>query len=91
MLTAAHIYRYKIIGIYDSYAAIDELFSYQGNDPYMSAENYAFDTSKGGFWDIVVGIGADGKCVTQTILFMNKMGYDRYKRENVLLFEHKEI
>ena len=91
MLTASHIARYSIIGIYDSYAATDELFSNSGNDPYMSAENYAFDTSNGGFWDITVGIGADGKCVTQTILFKNKMGYDKYKYENVLLFEHKEF
>jgi len=91
MLNSSHILRYGIIGIYDSYAATDELFSNEGNDPYMSAENYAFDISKGGFWNITVGIGADGKCVTQTILFDNKLGYERFKRDNVLIFEHKEI
>lgn len=91
MLTAAHIYRYKIIGIYDSYAAIDELFSGNYTDPYFGRYNNNNENLKGVLFDLVVAIGADGKCVIQTILFKNKMGYDRYKRENVLLFEHKEI
>lgn len=91
MLTATLIARYGIAATYDSYAAADELFSGEGNDPVLSAENMAYDISHGGYFDITVAICPDGKCVTQVIIFRNKMGYDKYKYDNITLFDQKGI
>lgn len=91
MLTATHIKRYGILATYDRYCSIDKLFSSHSHDPYIEAEEMAYELSRGGNYDISVAIGADGKCVTQIILFRDKRGYELYVRDGITIFEHKEI
>ena len=91
MLTASQIARYSIAATYDSYAAVDELCSGEGNDPSLSAENLAYDLSKGCFFDISVAIAPEHKVVTQIIVFRTKQGYERYLRDGIKIFDQKEL
>ena len=91
MLTATLIYRYGIAATYDSYAAADELFSGGGNDPVLSAENMAYDIAVGGYFDVTVAVCPNGTVVTQVIIFRNKVGYDKYLRDGIVLFDQKGI
>ena len=91
MLTASQIARYSIAATYDSYAAIDELFSGEGNDPCLSAENLAYDVAGGCFFDVSVAISPKNVCCTQIVVFRTKQGYERYRRDNITIFDQKEI
>lgn len=91
MMTASQIFKYGIAATFDNHSAVDELFSGDGNDPSLAAENLAYDVAEGGYWDISVAIGANGTCVTQILIFRNKEGYEAYKKDGVTIFDQKEI
>lgn len=92
MLTASQIARYSIAeASFDSYEAIDQLFSNQWNDPVQRAENLAHDVSGGCYFDISVAIAPNNVCVTQIIVFRTKQGYERYLRDGIKVFDQKEL
>jgi len=91
MLTPTLITRYGIAATYDRITSMDRIFSGHDHDPINEAENLACDIAEGCFWDITVAICGEGKCVTQIIVFKDKLGYERYKRDKVTLFDQKEI
>jgi len=91
MLTPDDIVKYGIIGTWDRYSAVDDLFSNSEHDPYLCALMEAEYTAAGHKFDISVALGPKGKCVTQIIVFRSKEGYERYVRDGITIFDHKEI
>ena len=97
MLTPTLITRYGIATThdvpmtYDRITTIDKLFSGGDGDPVNEAANLAYDLAEGAYWDITVAICGEGKCVTQIIVFRDKLGFERYKRDQVTLFDQKEL
>ncbi|MFA7287635.1 MAG: hypothetical protein WC055_02030 [Melioribacteraceae bacterium] len=89
MLTASAIHRYGIEGVWDMYASINDLFSGSDNDPFLNADALAGEIGAV-FWDITVAIASKDKCIIQVLVFRNKMGYDKYKSDGVVIFDHKE-
>lgn len=92
--------RYGILGVWDTISSTDCLFS--GNvgeyeedgyikssglrDPMMDVYSLIGDL-KLVYYDIVVTISANGKCIVKVIQFRTKMGYDKYRSEKINIFE----
>lgn len=91
MLTTTLIHAYGITNILSGYANVDELFSGEGNDPFMAAENQAGRTTNGQYFEITVGICPNGKCETQIIVFKDKSYWNKYVKDGVTLFNQTEI
>lgn len=110
MLNASIIHRYGIVGIWDTYAATDTLFS--GNegikhsyriengeerlitessglrDPMLDVDSLIGDIGAE-YSDVTVAICANGNCVIQVVQFKTKLGYDKYKADNIVIFDQR--
>lgn len=87
MVTASQISEYGILLFWpDDVRAIDELFSNEGNDPYLEALEKGFVQGDGYPYDISVGIGPDGKCVCQLVFFKDQSYYEKYERSGITVF-----
>ena len=91
MLTSTHIHRYGILHCFDSYSAIDSLFSGENSDPCWSVSEGNDKFLKNEYWELAVAIAPNGTCVIQTIVFRDKLGYERYKRDEATIFDQKGI
>jgi hypothetical protein len=78
--------RYGVLGVWDTISFTDCLFSCTVNDPVIMAEELIFHL-KAIYYDIVVTISANGKCIVKVVQFRTKMGYDRYVYDKVNIFE----
>ncbi len=92
--------RYGIITWWDTISSTDCLFS--GNlgeyeedgyikstglrDPMLDVYNLIGDL-KLVYYDIVVTICANGKCVVRVVQFRNKIGYDKYVYDKINIFD----
>lgn len=92
--------RYGIITWWDTISSTDCLFSgnigeyevdgelkYSGlRDPMLDVYSLICDL-KLVYYDVIVTISANGKCVVRVVQFRNKMGYDKYKSDKINIFE----
>lgn len=60
-------------------------------DPYLSAADHGDLISEGHPFDITVAIGKYGTIVCQIVVFKDLEGFERYKRDGITIFDHKEI
>lgn len=106
MLTQELKSKYSIKGTWDTVAAIDYLFRgdewvdektecgiilhFCEKDPASLAEDLA--CMEGIKWyDVSYAIGMYGSVVVQLIEFKNQDGRDRYLRDKITIFEHKQM
>lgn len=95
--------RYGIVGVWDTYASIDCLFS--GNegytesggepiftglrDPMLDVDRLIGDIGAV-YYDVTVAICPNGKCVIQVIQFRTKIGFDKYKHDGITIFDDRQ-
>ena len=98
MLRSSDIVKYGIVLNTDIYSVIDWLFSgekYEDDetstnlDPYQEAHKVAGEMGVE-FYDINIAICKNNACIVQVLVFRTKEGYDKYKKDGVLIFDHKE-
>jgi len=91
MLTSSIIAKYGVTNVLSGYSKLDGLFSGEGDDAAMAAENHAGAITNGQYFDITIAICKDYKVETQIIVFKDKTGYDKYIEDGIVIFNNTEV
>lgn len=57
-------------------------------DPLLDVDSLIGDIGAE-YSDVTVAICANGNCVIQVVQFKTKLGYDKYKNDNIILFDQR--